>query len=255
MSDAQIKRIKTFTGLEWLVGEIENSLDAAFTELEAFTQNNDDETKIRFCLGHLHQIAGPFKILEYEGCIFLVEEMEALTQAIIDRKVSNINEACEILVQEIVKLPIYLRQILSSREDRPETLILLLNDLRAAQGQSLVSEGVLFSPDLSALKNLTETQGAVGPNAPSSDMIKRLRQVYQLSLIKVIKEQGKAEHYSNLKKVLQRMAELSKSTWRESLWSVAGQTLGLVVAGDIKFSLALKKLFRTLHTQLKLQAK
>ena len=54
MSDAQIKRIKTFTGLEWLVGEIENSLDAAFTELEAFTQNNDDETKIRFCLGHLH---------------------------------------------------------------------------------------------------------------------------------------------------------------------------------------------------------
>ena len=255
MSEVQIKRIKTFTGLEWLVGEIETSLDAAFSELEAFTKNNTDETKIRFCLGHLHQITGPFKILEYEGCIFLVEEMEALTQAIIDRKVSNINEACEILVQAIVKLPIYLRQILSSREDRPETLILLLNDLRAAQGQSLVSEGVLFSPDLSALKNLTETQGAVGPNAPSSDMIKRLRQVYQLSLIKVIKEQGKAEHYSNLKKVLQRMAELSKSTWRESLWSVAGQTLGLVVAGDIKFSLALKKLFRTLDTQLKLQAK
>ena len=255
MSEVQIKRIKTFTGLEWLVGEIETSLDAAFSELEAFTKNNTDETKIRFCLGHLHQITGPFKILEYEGCIFLVEEMEALTQAIIDRKVSNINEACEILVQAIVKLPIYLRQILSNREDRPETLILLLNDLRAAQGQSLVSEGVLFSPDLSAFKNLTKSQGAVGPNAPSSDMIKRLRQVYQLSLIKVIKEQGKAENYSNLKKVLQRMAELSKSTWRESLWSVAGQTLSLVVAGDIKFSLALKKIFRTLDTQLKLQAK
>ncbi|MDG1495159.1 MAG: hypothetical protein P8Q91_04725 [Porticoccaceae bacterium] len=64
MSDAELKRIKTFTGLEWLVGEIETSLDAAFNELEAFTRNNDDETKIRFCLGHLHQITGPFKILE-----------------------------------------------------------------------------------------------------------------------------------------------------------------------------------------------
>jgi len=254
MSEVQIKRIKTFTGLEWLVGEIETSLDAAFSELEAFTKNNTDETKIRFCLGHLHQITGPFKMLEYEGCIFLVEEMEALTQAIIDRKVSNINEACEILVQAIVKLPIYLRQILSNREDRPETLILLLNDLRAAQGLSLVSEGVLFSPDLSAFKKLAESQVVADPNAPSSDMIKRLRQVYQLSLIKVIKEQGKAENYSNLKKVLQRMTELSKCTWRESLWSVAGQTLSLVVAGDIKFSLALKKLFRTLDTQLKLQA-
>lgn len=254
MSDAQIKRIKTFTGLEWLVGEIENSLDAAFTELEAFTQNNDDETKIRFCLGHLHQIAGPFKILEYEGCIFLVEEMEALTQAIIDKKVSNINEACEILVQAIVKLPIYLRQILSNREDRPETLILLLNDLRAAQGQSLVSEGVLFSPDLEAFKKTAETQVSADPSQPTSDMIKRLRQVYQLSLIKVIKDQDKVTNYSNLEKVLQRMAELSKGSWRASLWLVAGQTISLVASGEIKFDLALKKLFRTLDTQLKRQA-
>ena len=254
MSDAQIKKIKTFTGLEWLVGEIEVSLDAAFNELEAFTQNNDDETKIRFCLGHLHQITGPFKILEYEGCIFLVEEMEALTQAIIDKKVSNINEACEILVQAIVKLPIYLRQILSNREDRPETLILLLNDLRAAQGQSLVSEGVLFSPDLSAFEKAAEVQIAADPSQPTSDMIKRLRQVYQLSLIKVIKEQDKATNYSNLEKVLQRMAELSKGSWRANLWSVAGQTLRLVASGEIKFGLALKKLFRTLDTQLKRQA-
>jgi len=255
MSEVQIKRIKTFTGLEWLVGEIESSLDAAFSELEAFTQNNSDETKIRFCLGHLHQITGPFKILEYEGCIFLVEEMEALTQAIIDKKVSNINEACEILVQAIVKLPIYLRQILSNREDRPETLILLLNDLRAAQGHSLVSEGGLFSPDISKYKNQSENQLAVDPNSATSDMIKRLRQVYQLSLIKVIKDQDKAANYSNLAKVLQRMVELSKGTWRENLWSVSGETIKLVASGEIKFSLALKKLFRTLDTQLKLQAK
>jgi len=255
MSDVQIKRIKTFTGLEWLIGEIENSLDAAFSELEAFTQNDSDETKIRFCIGHLHQITGPFKILEYEGCIFLVDEMEALAQAIIDKKVSNINEACEILVQAIVKLPIYLRQILSNREDRPETLILLLNDLRAAQGRSLVSEGVLFSPDITSLKNLDENRPAYKPNSATSDMIKRLRQVYQLSLIKVIKDQEKAANYLNIEKVLQRMQELSKHSWREYLWSVSGETIKLVASGEIKFSLALKKLFRTLDTQLKLQAK
>ena len=89
----QVKNVKTFTGLEWLVGEIENSLQSAFNELEAFTENNSDETKIRFCLGHLHQIAGSFKILQCEGCILLVEEMEALTQRILDKKISNINEA------------------------------------------------------------------------------------------------------------------------------------------------------------------
>ena len=250
----QVKNIKTFTGLEWLVGEIENSLQSAFNELEAFTQNSIDDTKLRFCLGHLHQIAGSFKILQCEGCILLVEEMESLTQGILDKKISNINEACEILVQAIIKLPVYLRQILSSREDHPETLIILLNDLRAAQGRALVSEGILFSPDLSSLGSLPEAVGSANPQA-TADLIKRLRQVYQLSLIKLIKGEDKNKNCANLIKVLQRMEELSRDSWRQSLWCIARQILGLVLSREINFSIALKKLFRALDSQLKIEAK
>ena len=250
----QVKNVKTFTGLEWLIGEIENSLQSAFNELEAFTQNNSDETKIRFCLGHLHQISGSFKILQCEGCILLVEEMEALTQGILDKKISNINEACEILVQAIIKLPIYLRQILSSRKDHPEALIILLNDLRAAQGQKLISEGVLFSPDLSTFEHHPLAPANANPIA-TADLIKRLRQVYQLSLIKLIKGEEKNKNCANLIKVLQRMQELSKGSWRQNLWRIARQILGLVAAGEINFSIALKKLFRALDSQLKIQAK
>ncbi len=250
----QVKNVKTFTGLEWLVGEIENSLQSAFNELEAFTENNSDETKIRFCLGHLHQIAGSFKILQCEGCILLVEEMEALTQRILDKKISNINEACEILVQAIIKLPIYLRQILSSREDRPEALIILLNDLRAAQGMALVSESILFSPDLTAVKHVSLPETNINPTA-MADLIKRLRQVYQLSLIKLIKGEEKSKNCANLIKVLQRIQELSRGSWREDLWRIARQILGLVSSREVNFSIALKKLFRALDSQLKMQAK
>ena len=250
----QVKNVKTFTGLEWLIGEIENSLQSAFNELEAFTQNNSDETKIRFCLGHLHQITGSFKILQCEGCILLVEEMEALTQGILDRQISNTNEACEILVQAIIKLPIYLRQILSSREDHPEALIILLNDLRAAQGRALVSEGVLFSPNLTSFENTPQPEISANPVA-TADLVKRLRQVYQLSLIKLIKGEEKNKNCANLIKVLQRMQELSKGSWRENLWRIAQQILGLVSSREINFSIALKKLFRALDSQLKMQAK
>ncbi len=250
----QVKNVKTFTGLEWLVGEIENSLQAAFTELEAFTENNSDETKIRFCLGHLHQIAGSFKILQCEGCILLVEEMEALAHGIIEKKISNVNEACEILVQAIIKLPIYLRQVLSSREDHPEALIILLNDLRAAQGRALISEGVLFSPDLGSFENAPQPVASVNPTA-TADLVKRLRQVYQLSLIKLIKGEEKNKNCVNLIKVLQRMQELSRGSWRENLWRIARHILGLVSSREINFSIALKKLFRALDSQLKIHAK
>ena len=250
----QVKNVKTFTGLEWLISEIENSLQAAFSELEAFTENNSDETKIRFCLGHLHQIAGSFKILQCEGCILLVEEMEALTHGILDKKISNVNEACEILVQAIIKLPIYLRQVLSSREDHPEALIILLNDLRAAQGRALISEGVLFSPDLTSFESAPQPVLSANPLA-TADLVKRLRQVYQLSLIKLIKGEEKNKNCVNLIKVLQRMQELSRGSWREHLWRMARQILGLVSSREINFSIALKKLFRALDSQLKIQAK
>lgn len=84
MRDTQVhkpkeQKVEIFKGLEWLVDEIGKNLISAFNELEAFTQDLEDETKINFCLGHLHQISGPFKILQCKGLILLAEEMEALT--------------------------------------------------------------------------------------------------------------------------------------------------------------------------------
>ena len=252
MQDSQNSQTQAFKGLEWLIDEIERSLTSAFSELEAFTQDTDDETKIRFCLSHLHQISGPFKILECQGSMLLAEEMEALTQSIIDRKVSNIHEACEILVQAIIRLPIYLRQVLATREDRPEALILLLNDLRAAQGRSLLSEGILFTPDLSTIENKKDRQLRVNANPKALiDLVKRLRQIYQISLIKIIKEDDLPKHYLNLKKVFQRMQEICVDTWREELWEISQEVLALVSSRQIDFTMALKKLFRVLDTQLK----
>ena len=90
MTDVQINTPKEqtgqmFKGLEWLVDEIERNLTSAFNDLEAFTKDTSDQTKINFCLAHIHQISGPFKILQCQGLILLAEEMEALTQSIIDK--------------------------------------------------------------------------------------------------------------------------------------------------------------------------
>ena len=241
-----------YKGLEWLVDEIERNLTSALNELEAFTKDTSDETKIYFCLGHLHQISGPFKILQCQGLILLAEEMEALTQSIINRQVSSINEACEIMVQIIVRLPAYLRQVLITKIDQPEALILLLNDLRAAQGKSLLSEGILFTPDLSQIATKTASTLPSGVDANTCiEALQRLRQVYQISLIKLIKDDRSDKHYANLEKVFQRLQGLCAGTWRQDLWHIAEQVLKLLAQRRIDFSITLKKLFRVLDSQLK----
>jgi chemosensory pili system protein ChpA (sensor histidine kinase/response regulator) len=155
------------------------------------------------------------------------------------------------LAQAIIRLPTYLRQVLVTRVDQPESLIMLLNDLRAAQGRTLISESVLFSPDLSSI----EGRFAENPYQNSKayiDLVTKLRQIYQISLIKLIKEEQHQTHQANLLKVFQRMQELCTGTWRQDLWLIAEQVWDLVASRKIDFTIALKKLFRALDTQLKI---
>lgn len=257
MTDIQIQKPQfqteqTFKGLEWLVDEIERNLTSAYNELEAFTKDLNDETKIVFCLGHIHQISGPFKILQCQGLILLCEEMEAVTQAIIDKKVTRIPEACEILVQVIIRLPIYLRQVLATRVDQPEALIRLLNDLRATQGCGLVSEGLLFSPSLTSLQPKSETKIKIPTDSePFIERIKRLRQIYQVSLIKFIKDEQSEVHQTNIKKIFQRLTEVCAGTWRQDLWQISEQVLALISSRRIDLTIAPRRLFRALDTEIK----
>jgi len=55
---------RNYIALEWLTGEIEETLKQARTALEDFVADRDDLTKLRFCLTYAHQVHGSLKMLE-----------------------------------------------------------------------------------------------------------------------------------------------------------------------------------------------
>src|SRR5690606_31613344 len=93
---------------------------------------------------------GTLQMVEFYGAALLAEEMERLAQALLDGKVSNQSEALEVLMQAILQMPAYLERVQSARRDLPLVVLPLLNDLRAARGDKLLSETSLFTPDMSA---------------------------------------------------------------------------------------------------------
>ena len=139
-----------YVALEWVKGEIAETLKQARQALEAFVENPQDSTRMRFCQTYVHQVHGTLQMVEFFGAALLAEEMEHLSQALIDGRVANQGEALEVLMQAILQLPIYLDRIQTARRDLPMVVLPLLNDLRAARGEKLLSETSLFSPDLSA---------------------------------------------------------------------------------------------------------
>ena len=75
-------------------------------------------------------------MVEFFGAALLAEEMEQLARALLEGRVANQGEALEVMMQAILQLPVYLDRIQSARRDLPMVVLPLLNDLRAARGES-----------------------------------------------------------------------------------------------------------------------
>lgn len=63
-------------------------------------------------------------------------------------EVVDTDQALDSLMEAILRLPRYLEGLRSSADDLPLTLLPLLNDLRAARGEGLLSDLSLFRPDM-----------------------------------------------------------------------------------------------------------
>ncbi|MBS3804289.1 MAG: Hpt domain-containing protein, partial [Oleiphilaceae bacterium] len=64
--------------LDWVRGEIQETLAQSQQSLEAYANNRDDTARLRFCLNYLHQVHGSLQMVELHGAAMLTEEMEAL---------------------------------------------------------------------------------------------------------------------------------------------------------------------------------
>lgn len=84
---------------------------------------------------------------EFYGAALLAED-EQLVIALQQGRVSQVDEALRLLQQAFSQLPLYLDRVHSARRDWPLVVLPLLNDLRSARGQALLSETSLFSPPL-----------------------------------------------------------------------------------------------------------
>jgi len=141
-----------YAALDWVVGEIEETLNQARQSLEAYVENPKDTTHLRFCVTHIHQVRGSLQIVEFAGASQLATEMEFLAQALMNGDVSGVNDAREVLMRSLLQLPIYLDHVKVYRDDSVISILPLLNDICSVTRQSYYTEGDIFRPDASYLK-------------------------------------------------------------------------------------------------------
>ncbi len=82
----------------------------------------------------------------------LAEEMESTAQAQLEGKIEKPEDVYDVLMRAMLQLPDYLEGLQSGNKDTPIVLMPLMNDMRAARNEKLLSESVLFVPDVDSVE-------------------------------------------------------------------------------------------------------
>lgn len=242
-----------YIALDWVKGEIKQTLSQAQNALEAFVENNQDTPQMTFCLNHIHQVHGTLQMVEFYGAALLAEEMEKLCQVMIEDKVSSVEEAQEVLMDSLLQLENYLEHIQKGQRDLPVVLLPVLNDLRALQGQPLLSDTSLFTPNLSAAEVTPNTSHNLRMNDEQVIAnLRKLRQMFQFSLAGIIRNQDLSDNFTYLYKVLSRLEKFCQGTPIGKIWWVAVGFLDAIQGDSVGLSSATKQLLRDLDHQIKL---
>jgi len=200
----------------------------------------------------LHQARGALQLAETYGAALLAEEMELACRYLAAlRPGKGREDGLDALTRSMVQLPSYIERLLGGGRDIALVLLPMLNDLRAARGEPLLSEGTLLLLNLSPSRSQT---AMARPEASGEDPVtvaRRLRPKFQLALLGWIQGGNKEQHLETLSKVA---AALEHSATRDDmyqLWWVTGGVLESLQDGGLETSVALKRLLAQADRQIK----
>ena len=242
---------RDYVALEWVKGEIVETLKQARQALDEFDGSPATGASITACLACIHQVHGSLQMVEFYGAALLAEEMEQLALALQQGRVTQLGEAIRLLQQAFGQLPLYLDRIHSARRDLPLVVLPLLNDLRSARGESLLSETSLFSPNLLALAPLDAATLATRTPAQLPTLLRKWRQMLQAALVGLLREQDGQTNLGYMAKVFSRLEALCEGAPLGQLWQVASALVEGMLAGTIGNSPALRSLLKEADKELK----
>jgi chemosensory pili system protein ChpA (sensor histidine kinase/response regulator) len=201
----------------------------------------------------LHQVSGALKLTETYGAALLAEEMEAVCGYLANLQPGKGREdGLDALTRSMVQLPIYIERLLGGGRDIALVLLPILNDLRAARGQPLLSEGTLLLLNLSPQR---KTDGKGERELSGDDPVAvatQLRPKFQLALLGWIKGTDSERHLQALSSVIEALERASERDDMYQFWWVVGGVLESLQNGGLETSVALKRLLGQTDRQIKL---
>ncbi|MDX1803164.1 MAG: hypothetical protein R3292_03730 [Alcanivorax sp.] len=239
--------ITNTTSLTFLKEAIDASLTEAEANLEAFSDDNSRLPELDRCIESFQQLRGICQILELSAASLMCEEMALAAQELRERVSNNRMQA---LGNAIVLLSRYFDYVQLKDRTLPELLIGGLNELRRAGGKPLIQESHFFSVDLSRPRQPAAAPASVTPSEVQA-LVRRLRHMYQVGLLGILRNENPAAHLKLMARSLNRVDKACGECAMSRLLWVATAVLQAMAANRMAITQARKALLSQYDRQLK----
>ncbi|WP_339801432.1 chemotaxis protein [uncultured Marinobacter sp.] len=206
---------------ELVKSEIEQTVRNAEASLERFQENRDSGEDLQNCVDFLNQLRGIFVLVELRGGTLLCKEAVTLANDVPVGASDDKNILLTTLNNALFILRRYIEYYHQQREDHPELLLPVINELRVARGEQPHPESFFFELDVGQRPDFCRDLDIASLRLEDADYeayARRMRLMLQMALLGAIREKNDLVSKKLLSRSARGFARLSGDGPMRQLW-------------------------------------
>lgn len=229
--------------------ELDTTLQRSAGEFEAFLLDSSNRSAIDNCRTDVAQIAGTLRLIQFPAAALLAGEMASALDDATTAQGASAEALAGALSHAFFVLPRYIEFVGSRRFADPILIVPYVNELRVARRQALIPE-YHFNQTQLALAAAKPLPAAT--DAPNKEALARLRQMYQVGLLAILKQQNQALNLQLIARAAVRFAAQVPNKSGGGFWYLAAGVAEALARGGLTLNLNRR---RTLGTIERLMAR
>lgn len=244
---------QSVNSIELVQPEIDSTIQQAEDSLSRFVDNRDDGEALQNCIDCLNQLRGIYILVEIQGCVLLCQQAVALANEVPVGASDDKNELLSSLSNSIFVLRRYTEYFGADKNDHPELLLPVINELRAAVHEKPYPESHFFDIDT---KTTFDVFSVLDPSLSSAldnfeHHARRFRHMYQVGLLDLLRDQNRDIALKLIDRAAKGSARLCAGEPLAELWGLASVVTESIQQQSMDINDSRKRMFMRLERYLR----
>ncbi|HET8729993.1 MAG TPA: hypothetical protein VFM34_02655 [Moraxellaceae bacterium] len=222
-------RVSNPASLNLIRPEIDTNLGQIEAQISSYVEDQGNPAILATCVEEMAQVHGALRMAELPGAIELAGGLLQVLRQVQQRGEAAADEDFAALGEGLMVLGRYLEYVQIHQVAWPQLLLPAINKVRAALRQPYLPEGSFVTlGDLPPAPPVTRLE--LTP-AQLNALVRRIRLMYQTSLIAVIRDQADVPHFRMMNRACERARQVCGQRPQALLWWSASAALEALQQG------------------------